>query len=136
MEKSSVALILGALVVTCIGIGFVVSLNRTETPSVGALGTPNISQHATTSTIVVGPQSITTIFTAKNLCAERVFGTPANSGSLIVLSFDPNIAPSASAGFPFTASTTNSLPSELYGCGAVRAYAAASTTITRSEFIW
>lgn len=81
----------------------------------------------------VGPQEINTVFAANEFCANRLIGVFGSTP--IVLSFDADITPSMTVGHPLVASSTTSLPPDQYGCGAVRAYAPASTTITTSEFI-
>lgn len=95
---------------------------------------------ATSSTIVVGPQSVTTVFAAKTAsgvsgvaCGPRVIGTV---GTPIQVSFLSTIPPTGTVGFPQAASTTMAYTSTTYGCGAVYAYAAASTTITKAEFAY
>lgn len=90
-----------------------------------------MASHATSSTIAVGPQEDKTLFTKNNTCANRVVSA---SGAVVYLSFHSSTNPSNVIGFPVAASSTVELDSDLYGCGAVTAAAAASSTITLSEF--
>lgn len=99
----------------------------------GATGVPNIARIASSSTIVVGPQQVKTIFSAKSFCAGRLIGTRSQ---VVEISFDTNVTPTEIIGFPLAASTTNMLPSETYGCSLVKAYAVASTTITIGEALY
>jgi hypothetical protein len=104
--------------------------------NVGIASTPSQGQIATSSTIQVGPQQVKTIFEANESCMTRVVGTRAQE---IILTFDvvnlSDLTPSFGTGFPISASTTRELPSERFGCGPVKAYAAASTTITKAETV-
>lgn len=104
----------------------------------GYIGWSVYQQSATTT--VVGPQSKTTIYAAKTdgSCKSRVIGTKTTP---IVLFFgDPTNGDLSSTtldgttGFVQGASTTVAYDSGIYGCGRWTAYAAASTTITVSEF--
>lgn len=86
--------------------------------------------NATSSTITVGPQSVTTIF-GKSQCAARVIST---AGQSIMLSYNSAVTPTVAIGHPQGTSTTQTYDSGLTGCGTTTAYALASTTITISEF--
>lgn len=86
---------------------------------------------ATSSTKSVGPQAVTTLFTSNIVCTSRIISTVSQP---IMLSFDPNITPTATRGHLQAASTTEMYDAGLYGCGAVTVYGHnASTTITSSE---
>jgi hypothetical protein len=89
---------------------------------------------ATTSTQIVGPQSINKLFSADNTCNSRVITTYANP---IMLSFDAlsSTSPSGINGHLQPASTTVAYDSALYGCGLWSAWGfTASTSPTISEF--
>lgn len=128
-----VAFIIGAIVVAFFGWQVTPHPSQSE-QSLSAYNTESAVQIATSSTIQVGPQQAVTIFSDNEFCGTRMVST-LGSGVSVILSFDPDITPSATTGHPVVASTTTALPASQYGCGAVRAYAFSSTTITRSEFI-
>jgi hypothetical protein len=86
---------------------------------------------ATSSTIEVGPDEVTTIFSRNTYCGNRQVDT---FGQAITLSFHADIAPSEFVGHQIAASTSKMLESEYFGCGNVTASAPASTTITRTVF--
>lgn len=110
-------------------------------PAYGAITDTKIVNIATSSTITVGPQSVTRIFTYKNFCGSRIIGTvsqPINisfGGGVNLATSSLVVTPSQFVGFPMGASTTNVLGTATYGCGSVYAFATASTTITLSEFL-
>lgn len=93
----------------------------------------NVAVVYVNTTQVVGATSINTIFPAKNMCATRVISTV---GSPIRLSFDSDLTPTINVGILQAASTTVNYQSDVYGCGIVRGFAEASTTITKTEFVW
>lgn len=125
-----IGLVAGAVIVG----GILLALHSPQSQQVG-VGTPDsAAQVATSSTIQVGPQQVKTIFAANTSCKSRIVGELQVS-TTVILSFDSHVTPSASAGYPVAASTTAAFPANQYGCGAVRAYAAASTTITLTELI-
>lgn len=99
------------------------------------IASPPQTHIATSSTAIVGPQSVTTVFSAKTglNCAARVITTAAGP---IMLSFSADITPTGSIGHVQAASTTVAYDPSVYGCGAVKAYGYASTTITKSEFAY
>ena len=129
-------IVAGALVTLLIAIGivqFVVPKDAPE-PVVSGFTTASTANHATSSTAQVGPQEVITLFSSNSSCSNRFITIPSG-GAAVRLSFDSDITPSATVGELLGASSTHSLPAELYGCGAVKAYAAASTTVSKSEFI-
>lgn len=85
---------------------------------------------ATSSTIQVGPQQDKTLFTSNYSCASRVISTAQQA---IMLAFSSTINPGGDQGHWQAASTTVAYDSAIYGCTAVTAYAAASSTITIAE---
>lgn len=93
----------------------------------------NVARVYVNTTQVVGASSINTIFSAKNMCSTRVISTV---GSPIRLSFDSDLTPTINVGILQAASTTVTYQSDVYGCGIVRGFAEASTTITKTELIW
>ncbi len=126
----------GALITLIIAVGIVwfVVPDAPQEPVVSGFTTASTANHATSSTAQVGPQETITLFSSNDSCSGRFLTIPSG-GAAVRLSFDSDITPSATVGELFGASTTHSLPAELYGCGAVRAYAAASTTVSKSEYI-
>lgn len=96
------------------------------------LGSSNITQGivpkvATSSTIQVGPQNVVTVVPANTACVSRTISTLSQT---IMLSFSSTLVPSASQGLLQATSTTVAYDNGAYGCGAVTAFATASTTIT------
>lgn len=132
-----IGLIIGSLLsVALFGLFLIAGKPHTpvaETP-VGLYATESAAVVATSSQVQVGPQNVVTIFSAADSCANRIVSN-LQTNTTLILSFDTNVTPSATAGHPFAASTTHALAASVYGCGAVRAYAAASTTITRTVSI-
>ncbi len=128
-------LVVGAVVVAIAIVLVILPVlrERQTDQSVGIYGTASAAQHASTSQMLVGPQQIMTVFNANEYCANRVIANLA-SGTTVIVSLASS-TPSTLNGFPVVASTTQSFPADLYGCGTIRAFAAASTTITRTEFI-
>lgn len=87
---------------------------------------------ATSSLMVVGPQSANTLF-ATSTCTSRVITTYANP---VMLTFSENQGnvPTAVYGHLQSASTTVAYDAGLYGCGKMKAYGyTASTSITVTE---
>lgn len=119
------ALVMGAI---CFLVSYIVWSNIDIALAGAASGQAVV---ATSSTIQVGPQQIITIFDANSACANRRIDT---AGMAVTLSFHTAITPSELIGHRIAASSTGELDSDLYGCGAVRAFAVASTTITKTEF--
>lgn len=135
-----------ALPLTLTALGLMVLagvlLFNTQNTATGAgyLGFSVYQQFATTTT--VGPQAVkaTTIFAEKTdgSCKSRVIGTKATP--IVILFGDPtngNLSSTTlngTTGFVQGASTTVAYESGIYGCGKWTGYAAASTTITVSEF--
>lgn len=118
-----------AIAITLAAI-FVVLANVGGNKSVGAL--PNLqSLIATSSTVAVGPQEVKTIFSERSLCAARIVTAVA---SPLMLSFDSVLEPTGIRGVLQGASTTVSYESDQFGCGAVKAYAFSSTTISVTDF--
>lgn len=122
--------LLGILIIVIVGVavyGMAGKANKlgSAVPGLYAL-------NATSSSVTVGTQLNATLFTNNLVCDSRVISTRANN---IMLSFNDNIAPSATVGHLQLASTTVVYDSGQYGCGNVTAYGyTSSSTITVSEF--
>lgn len=124
------------IVLLVIGIGVMV-LNKTEVISIGGAGLTSTLQVATTTT--VGPDLNTQLFAiSDNGCRARVISTVAEP--IMIIFADPTNGNLSSttltgiAGHTQLASTTVTYSNDNVGCGRVFGYAAASTTITISEF--
>lgn len=110
----------------------VLGFNYFNSPKLGNVITQGIVPTvATSSQIVVGPQSVTTLFAKNSSCTSRLVSTV---GTAVMLSFSSAVTPTGTAGAVQAASTSVSYDNANYGCGAITAYAAASTTITLTEF--
>lgn len=130
-----IGLIAGAVMTTILSVVLILSIHRNQPQSqLGVNNSDSAAQVATSSTMQVGPQEIKTVFAANTSCRNRIVSVLQNDVT-VILSLDSDITPSASVGHPVSATTTQSLPANQYGCGAVRAYAAASTTLTITELI-
>lgn len=92
----------------------------------------SVGRPQTTTSVVVGPQQNKTLFSARNMCADRVIST---ANGIVMLSFDGS-APTGSVGHSQLASTTIAYDSDRFGCSDVIAFGYASTTITVTEFLW
>lgn len=129
ITKTHITIALIAMFATIVAIMFSYSnFAKASAPS----GLP--ATMATSSTIVVGTSSITTLFADNLMCSSRVISTVAQP---IMLSFGAmsSTTPSGTIGHYQAASTTVAYDSGIYGCGLVSAYGFnASTTITKSEF--
>lgn len=114
-------------------IAAVVQLLAPVQSKFGNVVTQGIVPHiATSSTVIVGTSSITTLFAANSGCTDRIITTVAQP---IMLSFSSSVTPSGVAGHLQAASTTVAYDNANYGCGAITAYGfSASTTITISAF--
>jgi len=86
---------------------------------------------ATTTTDTV--TSTATRIVATSTCSARIISTSGTSGIMLTFSDIEGKVPSATAGHWQAASTTIAYDASQYGCGAVRAYAGASTLVTISE---
>lgn len=86
---------------------------------------------ASSSLVVVGPQSVATVAATSSNCVDRVVGTV---GADVQLSFSQSIVPTAFVGNPQRASTTVAYNNGDFGCGAITGYAPASTSITITTF--
>jgi len=118
--------------------GLVAGVLLTESNVVGSApsGLPASQRIATTT--VVGPDFATTIFASKASCASRVVSTTDGTNQEILIVFgtptNGDIAtPTAIVGHAQTGSTTVAYDSGIYGCGAWKGYATASTTLLVSE---
>lgn len=121
--SAATALVFAALIAT-----YFVFQTTPVKASTLAFAVPHV---ATSSTIVVGPQSVTTIFAKNAACTGRAISTVA---SAVQLSFSSSVTPSGIAGHNQAASTTVFYNNGDYGCGAITAYGFASSTITITEF--
>lgn len=120
---------LGVLaIMAMVAIIIINSAASTAEGSTLAYAVPHV---ATSSVITVGPQSIVTINAASSNCTARVIGTLSQP---IMLSFTSLIAPSASVGHFQATSTSAVYNNGDYGCGIITGYAAASTSVTITQF--
>lgn len=116
---------LAALTLIVLGSIVISVLNpRPTAASTLAFAVPKV---ATSSLVVVGPQSVNTVAATSSNCVTRIVGTV---GTAIQLSFSQNINPTATVGHVQGASTSIPYNNGDYGCGAITGYAAASTSIT------
>ena len=105
--------------------------SESPSPKLGNVITQGIvPQVATSSTIGVGPQQNMTLASRNAACSARVITTVA---SPVMLAFGIG-TPTALVGHLQAASTTVSYDNAIYGCGAITAYAFASSTITVTAF--
>ena len=105
---------------------------------VGSAGEVPALQGIATTT-AVGPQEIITVFASKANCSNRVISTTAGDGQAIqVLYGAPTngdvTTPTELIGHLQAGSTTVAYDAGLYGCGAFKVFASASTTLLISEF--
>lgn len=127
-NKTPLYIILALALISAVITVFVMPVAKTF----GAAPLGVVSQIATSSTISVGPQVATTIFTNTYSCTSRVISTVSQP---IMISFSSDITPTGVTGHLQAASTTIAYDSGIYGCGQVSVYGyGASTTITKSEF--
>lgn len=131
MKDTILAFVCGAL---AIALFVAIHVRQNQPTQLSGFDSQSTLTLASSSAQVVGPQNIVTIFAANASCADRVISNVGLTGT-VMLSFSANVTPSVSIGHPLTASTTQAFLASQYGCGAIRAYAPASTTITRSEYI-
>lgn len=125
----AIILALGIFIIALVGI-----LTSQDKVVVGGAPAGLASTMATSSTISVGPQAVTALYTSNTYCTSRVISTVAQP---IMLSFNAMSSTTVSgvSGHYQAASTTVSYDSGEYGCGLMSAYGFnASTTITKSEF--
>jgi hypothetical protein len=119
-------------VATVIAIGALYLAFSPPVANIGNVITQGIvPKIATSSTISVGPQAVTTIFSANSACTTRIVTTFAQA---VMLSFSSSVTPTGTVGHLQSGSTTVAYDNALYGCGAVTTYGFASTTITTSAF--
>lgn len=100
-------------------------------------GVPALQGVATTT--AVGPDEVITVFASKANCTNRVISTTDGSGQAIqVLYGAPTngdiTTPTEVVGHLQAGSTTVAYDAGLYGCGAWKVYASASTTLLIAEF--
>lgn len=81
--------------------------------------------------IEVGP-AVVTLFSNNEFCAARAISTV--SGDAITVAFSGTA--SSTHGHILSGTTTTAFEAGIYGCGAVSAWASASTTVTADEFIY
>lgn len=131
MEQNTLdkSVVLGVAVAVVLLVGVFLLFSEGEANLQGL--SPQVAQQATSASVEVGQQEIITIFNNKSLCANRSVGTTDQE---IMVTFSGT--PTATFGHPIAASTTKEFPSEQYGCGDVKVYAEASTTITHTETTW
>jgi hypothetical protein len=112
--------------------GLAISLYLIAGPTYGNTITQGIVPSvASSSLMVVGPQSAVTLFAKNTGCAVRVVSTLANP---VMLSFSSTLTPSATQGHVQAASTTVAYENGSYGCGQLSAYGFnASTSITVTQ---
>lgn len=133
MKSTSYAYSFFAGLIAVAAIVFAVAFYSMQaSPSVGSTIASAVPKVATSSTIQVGPQGVTTLFATSSVCTGRAVSTTIQP---IMLSFSGAILPSATVGH-FQGTSTNSFYNNGdYGCGAVTAYGfVASTTVTISAF--
>lgn len=138
MKSHTISIALVALALLLLA-GVVAMKPLANTYGAAFTGSSSYLQVATTTTVGASAGRIT-IFSASadGSCKARVIGTKATP--IVILFGDPTNGNLASTtltgetGFVQGASTTVAYDSGIYGCGRWTAYAAASTTITVSEF--
>lgn len=91
-----------------------------------------VSSVSTDALVAVGPQNATTLVSRASNCTSRVISTASTS---VMLSFISSLTPTAVYGHPQAASTTVAYDNATYGCGAITAWASASSTVTVGTFI-
>lgn len=107
----------------------------TKTHVVGSAPLGTMNQLSTTSTISVGPQQNKLLFAGNTVCSSRVISTGPQPVMLMFDSTTTFAAPSNTIGHIQLSSTTQSYPSETWGCGPVTAFGiSASSTLNISEF--
>lgn len=129
--KITVAVVLGVLV---LGLLFNISSDKGFG---GASGLSAVQRIATTT--AVGPDEVITIFANKAQCSSRVISTTGGSGQAISILFGAPTngdvtTPTELVGHLQAGSTTIMYDGDVYGCGAWKAFATATTTILVSEF--
>lgn len=126
-------LVLGALTgFALIGLIFIVLAFMQPRFANANVLTAAVPKLATSSQMVVGPQNAVMLFATSSNCTNRKISTV---GKPIMLSFTPNLMPTALIGHPQAASTTADYDNGINGCGAIFALGQdASTTITVSGF--
>jgi len=132
-----VSKVLAGLAALALLIGGLLSMTVQDL-SLGSAGEiPALQGMATTTE--VGPDEVITIFSSNANCSSRVVTTTDGTGQEIRVLFGAPTngdvtTPTATVGHFQTASTTVAYDSGLYGCGAWKAYADASTTLLIAEF--
>lgn len=114
--------------------GVLAMSNMPTNLALGESFTGTISQIDSATTTTVGPDEVITIFAKGTDCDARVISTLGGSAIMLGFGTVDGFTVSGSVGHWQAASTTQAYDSGLYGCGAVTAYAYASSTITVSEF--
>lgn len=123
---------LGAAVLALVAVAFALVFVRTPQTWASSIISYSVPKVATTSTIAVGPNGVTTLFATSSACSSRLVST---LGKAIMLSFTGLLTPTALIGHVQAASTTISYSNDTYGCGAITAFGFdASTTITLTAF--
>lgn len=92
-------------------------------------GSSQVARVIETSTVVIGPSN-KSLVSANVGCAGRLISTPTTTW----IAFSGTA--STTFGHYLTASSTTNWPAEWYGCGAISAHTAASTTIIVTEFAY
>jgi low temperature requirement protein LtrA len=123
-DHKTIAAVLALAILMIAGALFTFSHPQHAAGSTLAFAVPKV---ATSSLVVVGPQSVNTLAATSSNCVDRIVSTV---GTAVQLSFSQNINPSATVGNVQGVSTTVAYNNGDYGCGAITGYAAASTSIT------
>jgi len=132
-----VSKILTAMAAVALLMGGVVALTVQDL-SLGSAGEVPALQGIATTT-AVGPQEVITVFANKANCSSRAISTTDGTGQAIQVLFGAPTngditTPTEVVGHLQAASTTAMYDAGLYGCGAWKVHASASTTLLISEF--
>lgn len=119
-------LLLAIIAIVCVAI-----ILKTQPHNFGSATSGLSATIATTSNPTVGTSPASPVV-ATSTCTSRIISTLA-SPIMIGFSDVQGFVPTALIGHPQAASTTVAYDSGLYGCGAVRIYSFAASTITVSE---
>jgi energy-coupling factor transporter transmembrane protein EcfT len=87
---------------------------------------------ATSSKLAVSTAATTVIATSTNVCASRIIGT-TGTPIMVIVGDETGLVPSGTLGLPQAASTTVVYDGGQFGCGAIKVYAFAATTIHVTE---